>query len=630
MQGFRDLLKGWFGKVLLTIFILPFAFFGIQGLFQANARNDVSIVVDGDEITNSVIDRTIEQQRQNLVQRMGGNIDPSFLSADLLRPGVEDSLIQKSLLKSAVVNEGMYLPQEKVSAFIREMPMFLDEVSGKYSQEKLERVLVQAGYSGQMFVNEITQSLLIEQLQKGVAGSAFVTADELKSIVMLDGQKRDVATLTISAKTYEESVELAEGELLAYYTSHSEQYKSQEKVKVDFVNLTIDDFKNDDVVITEEEIVDRFDSESEALRKKERRRASHILVEINDDQSEEEALEKIKSAKAKLDSGVDFDQVAQEMSEDIATARSGGDLGFGAKGIYDPSFDDALFALDKGEVTDIVRTEFGYHIVKLVEVETPDLPLIDAERGRLVAELKSEKAEEELAIALDEVSRLAFESGDLSVISEQFGIDIQSSDWFTRNGGVGIFADKSLSDAAFSEVVLEDQKNSEAIETSSNGVVVLRVAEHEKAKTLSLEGVRSRVVAALKKQKSAEKAEADAAAVVAAVESGASTNDIESQYSTKWQVSDAVARQNSTLDRGVVNKIFELPKPVEDKKTVASVRLANGDWVVVLLTGVKEGGYTLSDKEGEQMGNIVAGRFGKTDFEGYLATLKDSASITRQ
>ena len=629
MQGFRDLLKGWFGKVLLTIFILPFAFFGIQGLFQAGGRSDASIVVDGEEITNAQIERSIEQQRQNLAQRMGGGIDPSVLSSDLLRPGVEETLIQKSLLKTAIGQEGLYLPQEKVSSYVRAMPMFQDEVTGEFSQVKLERVLVQVGYSGTRFFEEISQSLLIEQLQKGVSATAFVTPKELEALVVLDGQKRNVATVTLSSKSYEDKIELSDEDIQTYYTAQSDQYQTQEKVKVSFVNITADHFLSDDIEIAEADIRERFDGEIEALKKKERRRASHILVEINDDQSEEQALVKIKDAKAKLEGGQEFDAVAQELSEDIATSKAGGDLGFSARGIYDASFDDALFALEEAQVSDIVRTEFGYHLIKLVGVETPDLPAFSTESMRISKELKADRAEEELTVAVDELNRLAFESGDLSAISEKFNITVQTSGWIQKAGGPGLFADRALAAAAFAESVLQDQNNSEVIETEKNGLVVLRLEEHEVARTLDLNEVRGRVVAALKKQKSIEKAKSDASAIVKSIDEGKPSNDIESEYAVEWKVTDAVARQNSELDRAVVSKIFELPKPEGDKKTTSSVQLSNGDWVVVVLSGVSDGEYTLSDKEASQMGSVIAGRFGQTDFQGYLGTLKDNAQITR-
>jgi len=629
MQGFRDLLKGWFGKVLLTIFILPFAFFGIQGLFQAGGRSDASIIVDGEEITNTQIERSIEQQRQNLAQRMGGGIDPSVLSSDLLRPGVEETLIQKSLLKTAIDQEGLYLPQEKVSSYVRAMPMFQDDISGEFSQVKLERVLVQVGYSGTRFFEEISQSLLIEQLQKGVSATAFVTSKELKALVVLDGQKRNVATVTLSSKSYEDKIELSDEDVQTYYATHADQYQTQEKVKVSFVNITADHFLSDEMEIAEADIRERFDGEIETLKKKERRRASHILVEINDDQSEEQALVKIKDAKAKLDAGQEFDAVAQELSEDIATSKAGGDLGFSARGIYDESFDDALFALEDTQVSDIVRTEFGYHLIKLVDVETPDLPEFSAESIRISKELKADRAEEELTVAVDELNRMAFESGDLSAISERFNIPVQTSGWIQKAGGPGLFADRSLAKAAFAESVLQDQNNSEVIETDKNGLVVLRLEEHEVARTLDLDEVRGRVVAALKKQKSIEKAKSDASAIVKSIDEGKPSNDIESEYAVEWKVTDAVARQNSELDRAVVSRIFELPKPEGDKKTTSSVQLSNGDWVVIVLSGVLDGEYKLSDKEASQMGSVVAGRFGQADFQGYLGTLKDNAQITR-
>ncbi|PCJ39149.1 MAG: hypothetical protein COA99_10630 [Moraxellaceae bacterium] len=629
MQGFRDLLKGWFGKVLLTIFILPFALFGIQGLFQASGRDDAAITVDGIEITGAQIERSIEQQRQSLAQRMGKGADPSLLTSALLRPGVEKSLIQKSLLQNAIVNEGLYIPQEAVSAYVRAMPMFIDEETNQFSQKKLERLLVQAGYSGKFFFQEISESMLIDQLRKGLGASAFVTSDELKSLVVLGEQKRDVATLTLSAKTYEDKIELTEEEIQASYKAKSSQYQSEEKVKVSYLNITTANFLSDDATPSEEAIRERFDAEVQALTKKERRRASHILVEITDEQSEEQALAKIKQAKTQLDAGEEFDAVAQEFSEDIATARTGGDLGFAGRDIYDPAFEESLFSMEKGQVSDIVRSEFGYHLIRLVAVESPDIPQYAAESKRIAEEISLDKASEELSLAVDELNRLAFESGDLLEISKQFDVEVKTSDWIKKTGGIGLFTDRALAGAAFSESVLKDKNNSEVIETDSNGLIVLRLAEHESARTLTFDEVKDRVVTSLKREKAVEKAKLDAEAIVSAIEDGGSSNDIETQYSVKWKVSDAVGRQGRELDRAVVTKLFELPKPSADKKEVVSVQLGNGDWVVMLLSAVTEGEYKQSDAEAKQLGNAVSDRYGQSDFESYLATLKEQANIVR-
>ena len=629
MQGFRDLLKGWFGKVLLTIFILPFALFGIQGLFQASGRDDAAITVDGIEITGAQIERSIEQQRQSLAQRMGKGADPSLLTSALLRPGVEKSLIQKSLLQNAIVNEGLYIPQEAVSAYVRAMPMFIDEETNQFSQKKLERLLVQAGYSGKFFFQEISESMLIDQLRKGLGASAFVTSDELKSLVVLGEQKRDVATLTLSAKAYEDKIELTEEEIQASYKAKSSQYQSEEKVKVSYLNITTANFLSDDATPSEEAIRERFDAEVQALTKKERRRASHILVEITDEQSEEQALAKIKQAKTQLDAGEEFDAVAQEFSEDIATARTGGDLGFAGRDIYDPAFEESLFSMEKGQVSDIVRSEFGYHLIRLVAVESPDIPQYAAESKRIAEEISLDKASEELSLAVDELNRLAFESGDLLEISKQFDVEVKTSDWIKKTGGIGLFTDRALAGAAFSESVLKDKNNSEVIETDSNGLIVLRLAEHESARTLTFDEVKDRVVTSLKREKAVEKAKLDAEAIVSAIEDGGSSNDIETQYSVKWKVSDAVGRQGRELDRAVVTKLFELPKPSADKKEVVSVQLGNGDWVVMLLSAVTEGEYKQSDAEAKQLGNAVSDRYGQSDFESYLATLKEQANIVR-
>ena len=283
MQQFRNLLKGWLGKLLLVIFILPFAFFGIEGIFNSSGSQDVAFTVNGVEISKIEVNRGIENQRRNLKQQMGGNIDDSFLTDDMLRPRVVEGLIQKELIRQASEKEGLAVSSNLVKSYVRSLPQFQDE-SGEFSNDKLETLLVQANFSKARLFDAVQESMVLEQLQSGIGKTAFITKPELEHVVKLNDQKRVVSFSTLKAAPLKDSIELTEEEIEDYYQANQRQYRTEEKVMVHYVTIGLDDFAAD-IKVEEADIVSAYDEYVKSLDAQERRRASHVLVEINDDRS---------------------------------------------------------------------------------------------------------------------------------------------------------------------------------------------------------------------------------------------------------------------------------------------------------------------------------------------------------
>ncbi|MVF12435.1 hypothetical protein FT643_09795 [Ketobacter sp. MCCC 1A13808] len=626
MQQFRNLLKGWLGKVLLVIFILPFAFFGIEGLFNSGGSADVAIKVNDAEISTLEVNRAIENQRENLKQQMGGNIDDSFLTDELLKPRVVESLIQRELIKQAVEEEGLAVSADRVKSYVRSMPQFQDE-SGNFSNDRLESLLVQANFTKARLFETIQESMVFEQLQNGVGATAFITPSELNYAVKLNNQKRDFSYAIQSAEALKEKVELTEDELQAYFEQNKSQFRTQEKVKIQYIQLGKDDFEKS-VTVPEEEITAAYHDYENKLKQQERRRASHILVEINDDRSDSEAMKRIKEAQAKLVEGQSFEKVVSEYSDDIATTSDGGDLDYNGKGVFDEDFENALFALDeKGDVSDIVKSEFGYHIIKLTGIEQPEIVSLEDKRQELVKEIKSDMAQEKLEEAIDDINRLAFESGDLQLISDDYKKPIQTSDFFTRQGGKGVAADRAVIDAAFSDIVLNDGQNSEIIELSNGKVVVIRLAQHEQARDQEFKEVESQIRSVLVLEKSREQAKSKAEAVIAKLKDGASRDTIAEEFGLEWKQGEGVSRQGSDLPQTVVSAAFEMPVPATGGQSIKHFGQPNGDQEIIILSRVVDGEF---DLEGEQLAQAKASasqRFGNSDFANYIASLREKAKI---
>lgn len=626
MQQFRNLLKGWFGKVLLAIFILPFAFFGIEGIFMNSGRADFAVRVNDVEISKAEVDRAIVNQRDQLVQRMGGNVDPGLFSDDMLRPRVIDSLIERELLTQAVKAEGLVVSPDTIKQYVRGMPQFQDDATGAFSQEKLESMLARAGYTPVRFYAELSADMVSDQLRQGVGLSAFATESELKELIKLDAQKRDASYATLSLEPFKTDIEVTDDEAATYFEANQSQYRTEEKVKIQYLVFKAGDFA-EQVEVTEDEILAEYDQYAKSQSDLERRRASHVLVEVNDDRSDDEALARIKEAQAKLQAGSEFAELAKTYSDDTATAEIGGDLDFAGRGIYDEAFEKALFALKEGEVSDVVKTEFGYHLIKLTGVEAQSLAPLEEKREEMKQRVSEAKAAEKLNEAIDELNELTYAAGDLSAVSERFAKPVQESAAFTRRGGSGITADPKVVEAAFSEALLKEGLNSSAIELADGSVMVMRVSQHEPERTRTLEEVRDEVLTALRMQKAREKAKAAAEEIVAKLQAGDSLESVADAYKLTWNHQSDVSRQSTDVSRQIVSKLFEMPSPADGGRTVEKISLPSGDQDIVVLTKVTEGEFTLDEKETLQAALSFAGQVGQVEFRNYLATLRENAEI---
>ncbi|RLT98657.1 SurA N-terminal domain-containing protein [Ketobacter sp.] len=627
MQQFRNLLRGWLGKLLLIIFILPFAFFGIEGIFNSNSGQDVAFVVNGVEISKIEVSRGIENQRRNLKQQMGGNIDDSFLTDDLLRPRVVEGLIQKELIRQASEKEGLAVSSSLVKSYVRSLPQFQDE-SGSFSNDKLETLLVQANFSKAGLFSAVQESMVLEQLQSGIGATAFITTPELEYVVKINDQKRKIHYATLQAAPLKDAVELTSQEIENYFNENKAQYRTEEKVKVSYVSVALEDFTSD-VTVEETDLLTAYDEYKKGLIAQERRRASHILVEVNDDRDEDEAKARIQEAQQKLQSGEAFEALAQDYSDDIATASAGGDLDYAGRGLYDPTFEDALFGLAKeGDISEIVKTEFGFHIIKLTGIETPEVASFEAHKDQLAQELKRQLAREKLDEAVDDISRKAFESGDLQLISESYNKPIQTTDFFTPRGGAGVAADPDFITAAFSEAVLKEGHNSDVVELPNNRVAVLRLAEYQPARDQSLAEVETLVKTALTEQKVRELAKQRAAQIIEKLEAGEALASVAEEFGLEWSQDVEVSRQAATeVSRAILSKAFELPRPASDKPSFGTVALPSGNQEIVVLTEVLEGEFDLAEAEVVQAKASASQQFGSQDFNNYVASLRDSAEI---
>ncbi|MEN2395937.1 SurA N-terminal domain-containing protein [Pseudomonas halotolerans] len=621
LQNIRDNSQGWIAKTIIGVIVVLMALTGFDAIFQATTNSNDAAKVNGEEISQNELSQAVDMQRRQLMQQLGKDFDASLLDEKMLRDSALKGLIDRKLLLQGAQDSKFAFSEAALDQVILQTPEF--QVDGKFSAERFDQVIRQLGYSRMQFRQMLAQEMLIGQLRAGLAGSGFVTDAQVLAFARLEKQTRDFATLNIQADS--STVKLTDDEVKAYYDKHAKEFMTPDQVVIDYVELKKASFF-DQVSVKDEDLQAAYQKEIANLS--EQRRAAHILIEVNDKVTEAQAKAKIEEIQARLAKGESFEALAKEFSQDPGSASNGGDLGYAGPGVYDPEFEKALYALSKDQVSAPVRTDFGFHLIKLLGVEAPEVPTFASLKDKLVRDLKTQQVEQRFVEATKQLEDAAFEASDLAQPAQDLKLTVHTSAPFGREGGEGIAANRAVVTAAFSPEVLDEGANSTAIELDPETVVVLRAKEHRKPEQMPLESVDGAIRAQLAKEHASAAAKTRADELIAGLRDGKTALDkpVDGQ---NWKVIEAASRSQEGIDPAVLQALFRMPKPEsKDKPTFSSVTLPDGSLVVVRLNRVNEAAAP-SDEEKAQYRRYLASRVGQQDFAAYRKQLESEADIER-
>ncbi len=596
LQAMRDKVMGVLGWIVIGLIIITFALFGLGSYIQDKSQV-FAAKVNGVEITPRELQMAYQQQRAQMEQMLGDAYDPALLNDKLLRRRALDALIDRQLVFQASQDADMAVSDQLLAAHIQSAPVFQE--GGSFSEERYQRVLYQQGQSPASFEYDTRRGLQMEQLLNGLSRSAFVTSSEVDQAYRLQEQTRDFSYWIVAAQPFEATVEITEQQIDDYYQQHAEEFVVPERLRVAYLRLSGEALA-DAVEVDESELQAEYQARKDALKTQEQRRASHILIQVPADADQETldaARNKAQELLDQIRAGADFAELAEKNSDDPGSAAQGGDLGFFAKGVMVPEFDASAFALQPGEVSDLVQTQFGIHIIKLMEVRAGEVPAFDAVRDEMLAELRQRGIDDLFYEKLEQLTDLSYEHPDsLDTAADALGLEIQHSDWLSASGGEGIGAYPKLMAVVFSEDVLEAGHNSEPVEVGANDVIVARVEAREAAQQLPLDEVRDQISAVLRKQLAAEQAQTRGEELLEKLAQGASAEEIEAQDHLTAGQAEAVKRSASDLNAEVVREAFKLARPQPGASVDTGFALSDGGYAVVRLTGVSDGDpATLAD-----------------------------------
>ncbi len=636
LQDIRDRAQGMIAKFIIGFICLTFALFGVDALFGISDPSKPVAEVNGEEIDERELNRALDLRKRRIVAQMGDRLDPSMLDDPALRRSVLEEMIERQLMLQQARDMGMEFSAEQVERVLLEIEDF--KLDGRFSQDMFERAVRAQGMSPAMFRDIMREEMMIAQLQFGIGQSGFVTTAELERAARLEGQTRDIAWLTVSAAEQGKALQFEESELKQHYEKNRDDFMQPERVRVAFVEISQEKLA-ESIVIGEEALRAAYEQEVATLQAGEERKASHLLLQVGDDADGEAVRQKAESIRAEIAAGLDFSEAVAKYSEDAGSRASGGELGWVARGAFGEKFDEGLFALATGEVSAPVRTGFGYHLLKVTEIRAADPPAFEEMREALETRLKRDRAVQEYAEKVEELGALAFESGDLQEPAQALNLEIRETGFFDREGVTGdgsekyadLVASNRFRDHAFSDEVLEDGLNSDVFEPEDGRAFVVRVRERQAARPLPFESVRGRIITSLRQERGAKKAAALGKQLFKELKEGGSAGSIAAREALAWQNRDKVRRGAQDVPPRVLQRAFALQRPAGEGKSMDALKLVNGDYVIVVVSGVHEGKpldkYTNS--EIARLRAFHANVRGALQFAGIQNTLEKDASVKK-
>ncbi|MHB0764291.1 SurA N-terminal domain-containing protein [Stutzerimonas sp. NM35] len=613
LQNIRDNSQGWIAKTIIGIIVMLLALTGFEAIFNTSGSSRNAAEVNGEEISLDNLNQAMNMQRRQLVQQLGGDFDPSLLDDRLVRESSLRGLIDQTLLLQGARKADFAFSDTALDQLILQTPEFA--VDGVFNAGRFDQFIQQLGYTRLQFRDLLRQEMLVGQLQAGIGASGFVTDEQIQHFARLEQQTRDFAIVTVPADNT--AVEVSEEQAREYYEQNTDRFRSPEQVVLDYIELNKESFF-DQVDVTDEQVQSLYQQRIANLA--EQRRAAHILIE-SDGSGDTEAKAKIDEIAQRLAAGEDFAALAKEVSEDPGSAGEGGDLGFAGPGVYDPDFEDALYALAQDQVSEPVRSEFGWHLIKLLGIQSPEVPALESLRPELVRELKAQQVEQRFVEVSKQLEDYAFESSDLAQPAQELALTVQTTEAFGREGGNGIAANRQVIQTAFSDEILVDGANSGIIELDPDTAVVVRVKQHLQPEVMAFDAVKEGIIAQLQQSEAAQKASEEGQRLLNALRDG-------EQVEGQWQATEAASRSQEGVEPAVLQQAFRMPRPeASDKPSYGSVRLGNGDFVVIRLEGVSEPNAELSEQDKQSYRRFLASRSGQQDFAAYREMQHAEAKI---
>jgi len=620
LQAIRDKVTGWIAYGIIFLISVPFALWGVNS-YLGGGEAQPAATVNGEEVSLRDLDQAYANYRQRLSQLFGGSIPESFASESMLREQVLGQLIEEIALRQYTQEQHYRIGDEELNRIIRNMNVFQRE--GQFDTEIYQSQLRSLGYSPLGFEEELRRNNAMQQLQSGILATAFEAPLLEQQFTSLINQTRKIRSLTYRVDTA--AIQPGADEIEQLYLSQTDRYRSPEEVRIDFIELSLDSIKQS-IEVEEDDVHARYQENRASYTSTEIRDTSHILITVTGDEDAGPARARITAIRERVVAGESFADLARELSEDPGSASDDGSLGEVERGMMVQPFEAALFSMEVGQLSQPVKTSFGWHLIKLNSISGGETQSFDTVKSALEDEIRTELAEVQIYDLVENVANLVYEQSDsLQPAAEQLDLTIQTSDWFDRVSGTGIALESKVRQMAFSADVLQQGLNSEAIELDDNRVVFVRLNQLKPAAVRPLDQVQELIRSEIITTRAREQSLKSGMAALADLKAGKTLDDLALEWSVTISDYGFAERNQSGIDNAILRRSFSMSKP-EQGPVFEGLSVANGNYAIIELSAVLSNDGNADRKA---LDELVKTR-GGAEYQSALKLLANRAEVVRE
>lgn len=627
LQSIRDRAQGWLAGIIVALICIPFALWGINHYFDITGNVGVA-EVDGEKVSLQEFQRAYQQYRQQIRAIMGTHVNQ--LNEEALKRQTLNQMIDAKLLDQLGLRAGLRISDEQVAATIRSLDGFQRE--GAFAKDLYERQLQALGLTPAAFEERLRLDMLNEQLRQSILGSLFVAPEELARVMRLKGQKRDIAYAVLLAEPVKASIQVTEQEVEKHYQEHQEAFMIPERIKIAYLDLSLEEGAKQ-VAADEQVLKSYYESHLANYTMPEQRNAGYIVVQVPKE-AKEEVVEAARKEAAGLAEqarkGEAFEKLAKEPLKKEGLKREAGETGLLSKGVMEPALDEPIFSMKAGEISDPIRTAFGFHVIQVKKIKEGSTKPYTEVRGEVERAYRREQAERVFFEQAEQLANLSFEHPDtLEVASKALDLEIKESDYFSRSGGEsGITANAKVIEAAFSPEVLEEKRNSEPLELDNDRLVVLRVKEHVPAEPRKLEEVRVAIINELKSERAKSALEERGRRLLERLKAGEDRAALAKEAGFEWQEAKGVDREAGSVNRAILRAAFKLGRASDGKPLYSGVAMDMGDYALVAVLNVQDADpQTVDEKVRKETRDQLLGSLSIGEWRDFMTELRNRAEI---
>ena len=621
LEAIREKFTGWIAILIIGLISLTLVI-SFGNMDQTPLENDIVITVNSKEISLFDYREEFSNQLQRYQEVFGDQI-PKILE-ESIKESTTDNLVLKNLLLDYIDQQGYRVSPQYVAELIKENSQFM--LGDVFTKENYAAILASQGTTVPEFENNLRIQLEINQLRRAVIDTSFMTAGEFRRFVQLQMQERTGEYLEISNQQFIKDVAIQSENIESYYQENTDFFMTEEQIDVEYIAIDVDDIA-DSIVFNDEDLKEYYEDNIERFVSNEERRSRHILIATDEQDSEASALDLVTSIKNRLSEGEAFEILAKEFSSDPGSAENGGDLGWAERGLFVPEFDETLFNLEINQISEPVKTQFGYHIIQLNELKIGIQQNFDEIENDLRFEYSRLLAEEtlfDLASQMDDLSLQAF--NELDSVASKLDLTIQTQDSVTRNSSTLLNQDPELIELLFNPVSIEQTENTPVFEIN-NTILVARVAEHRLPMTKEYSLVKDQIISFLEAEQAKKLAEDYANRILQDFSEFSSFEQLAEDNSLEVMEFDSVLRSNTDIPSALLEPIFQFSEQDIQNNRVIDVQDSENIYLIKL-TQINPGQLeNFSDEERTAGKQQMSEEIGSSELDAFAETLRENATV---